>query len=131
MVGELFLGLLAIGIAIGASTVGLLIEMRKNRGGVENMLNFLRNSASGNIDEKIAVLYSYANNVKNWRNGGIDANLIQKQIVSDMFSISRSYSNLSPEQWREVLKATDILIQSMRNEGFNTKEIEYSREALR
>jgi hypothetical protein len=38
------------------------------------------------VDEKIAVLYSHANSVKHWNKQGIDSNLMQSQIVADMFA---------------------------------------------
>ena len=65
MVGELFLGLLGIAIAIGASAIAIYLEMRRGRGQVEGMLDYLKNSAMGNVDEKIAVLCMHANDVKN------------------------------------------------------------------
>jgi hypothetical protein len=74
MVGELFLGLIGIAIAIGASAIAIYIEMRRGRGQVEGMFDYLKNSAMGNVDEKIAVLYMHTNNVKNWRLAGIDVN---------------------------------------------------------
>ena len=52
MVGELFLGLLGIAIAIGASAIAIYLEMRRGRGQVEDMLDYLKNSAMGNVDEK-------------------------------------------------------------------------------
>lgn len=56
MVGELFLGLLGIALAIGASAISIYLEMRRGRGQIEGMLDYLKNSAKGNVDEKIAVL---------------------------------------------------------------------------
>jgi hypothetical protein len=53
---------------------------------------------------------------------------MESQIIADMFSIRRG--SLSIEQWKEVLKASDLLIQAMKKEGFETREIEYARQAL-
>lgn len=52
MVGELFLGLMGIAIAIGASAIAIYLEMRRGRGQVEGMLDYLKNSAMGNVDKK-------------------------------------------------------------------------------
>jgi hypothetical protein len=131
MVNETFWGLVGSAGVIAGSAVALLLEMRKSRGQVRHMLNFLKNSTFSKIDEKTAVLYSYANDVKNWRNKGIDGNIMQSQIVEDMLSIGRVSNNMGLEQWREILKVSDLLIQAMKKEGFDTKEIEYTYQALK
>jgi hypothetical protein len=56
---------------------------------------------------------------------------MQSQIVEDMLSIGRVSNNMGLEQWREILKVSDLLIQAMKKEGFDTKEIEYTYQALK
>jgi hypothetical protein len=110
--------------------LAIYFEIRKGRGQVGRMLGYLSNSTMGNVDEKVAVLYSHANNVRNWRLAGINADLMVSQISSDMSSIARIRNNMTWEQWRELHRALRILKESMRDNGFNTDEIEDIQNAL-
>jgi hypothetical protein len=118
MVGELFLGLLGIAIAIGASAIAIYLERRRGRGQVEGMLDYLKNSAMGNVDEKIAVLYSHVNNVKHWRTSGMDVDSMISHISNDISSIARIRNKMSWEQWKELHRALRILIETMQNNNF-------------
>ena len=131
MVGELFLGLLGIAIAIGASAIAIYLEMRRGRGQVEGMLDYLKNSVMGNVDEKIAVLYMHANNVKNWKQSGIDVDSMISQISNDISSLARVKNKMLWEQWRELHRGLRILIETMQNNNFDSKEIEDIRSALK
>jgi hypothetical protein len=131
MVGELFLGLLGIAIAIGASAIAIYLEMRRGRGQVEGMLDYLQNSTMGNVDEKIAVLYSHINNVKHWRATGIDIDSMISHISNDISSLARVRNKMSWEQWKELHKVLRILIETMQKNNFNAADIEDLRNALR
>ena len=131
MVSETFWGLIGVAGVIGAAGLALWIELRKNRGGVENMLNYLRNSTMGNVDEKIAVLYSHANNVQFWRIQHVNIDLMISQISSDLSSIARVRNNMTWEQWRELHKALIELRNAMKTAGIDTLDIDAIREALR
>ena len=111
--------------------IALLIELRKGRGDINGMLNFLRNSTLSRIDEKIAVLYSYANNVPTWKDKKLNPQLMERQILSDISSIARVRNNIDYSQWREVIKVLTSLIESMDKAGYDTKEIRISLDALR
>ena len=111
--------------------IALLIELRKGRGDINGMLNFLRNSTLSTIDEKIAVLYSYANNVPTWKDKKLNPQLMERQILSDISSIARVRNNIDYSQWREVIKVLTSLIESMDKAGYDTKEIRISLDALR
>lgn len=87
MVSETFWGLIGIAGVIGAAGLALVLEMRRGREGVENMINFLRNSAQSNVDEKIAILYRYTRDVPNWRKLGINIELMVTQIIADTRAI--------------------------------------------
>ena len=131
MVGELFFGLLGIALAIGGSAIAIYLEMRRGRGQVEGMLDYLKNSAMGNVDEKIAVLYMHANNVKHWRKSGIDIDSMVSQISNDISSIARVKNKMSWEQWKELHRALRILIETMQKNNFDINEIEDIRTALK
>jgi len=131
MVNETTWGLIGVALTIGASALALYFELRRGRGQVGRMLSYLRNSAMGNVDEKIAVLYGHANNVRHWRTMGIDVNLMISQISSDMSSIARVKTNMTWKQWRELHRALRVLRDPMRYSNFNTNEIEDIQNALR
>ena len=131
MVGETFWGLIGVGGVIVGVGLPILFEMRKGRFGVENMLNFLRNAAQSSVDEKIAVLYRYTRDVPSWKEKGINIQLMNSQIVADIRAIGRVYIHLSLEQWEEFHKATRLLIEAIRKEGFEVGDIEDVRNALR
>ena len=131
MVGELFLGLLSIGIAVGASALALILEMRKSRGKTDSLLGFLSNSTLSHADERIALIYAMADEVQYWKSKKTDIKLKTSRIVADMTAIARIQNNMTFEQWRELQKAVDILIQKMKQENYDTSEIEYTRNALR
>ena len=71
MVNETTWGLVGVALTIGVSALAIYIELR-SRGQVSRMLKYLRNSAMGNVDEKIAVLFMHSNNVRNWIPDGIN-----------------------------------------------------------
>ncbi|PWU80958.1 MAG: hypothetical protein DLM72_09875 [Candidatus Nitrosopolaris wilkensis] len=95
------------------------------------MLNFLRNSTLSTVDEKIAVLYGYANNVPTWKDKKSNIDLMTKQIPSDISSIARVRNNIEYTPWREVIGVLNSLIESMQKENYNTREIKISLEALK
>lgn len=131
MVGETFVGLLSVALAVAGAGIALVVELRKGRGDINNMLNFLRNSTFSTIDEKIAVLYSYANNVQTWKDKKLNPQLMENQILSDISSIARVRNNMDYPQWREVIKVLTSLIESMQNGGYDTREIRISLDALK
>jgi hypothetical protein len=120
MVGETLLGLLSVALAVAGAGIALVFELRKGRGDINDMLNFLKNSTRSTIDEKIAVLYSYANNVPTWKDKTLDPQLMERQILSDISSIARVTNNIGYSQWREVLKVLMSLIESMDKAGYDT-----------
>jgi hypothetical protein len=120
MVGETFWGL------IRGAIFALILEMRKGRGDISRMLNFLGDSAASTIDEKIAVLYGYTNNVPKWKEEGINVDLMQHQILADISSIAKIRSRIGWERWRELIRVLGLLIESMHKEEINAKEIQDS-----
>jgi hypothetical protein len=130
MVGELFLGLLGVAIAIGGAGFALYLEMRKGHGQMGNIIEFLKNSTVSQVDEKIAVIYVLADEVRTWKSSGTNVKLKSARVVSDLTSIGRIYSNMTFEQWRELRKASDLLIENMKKENYDTSEIEYTLKSL-
>ena len=60
MVDENFWGLMGIAGTIAGGVIALWLEMRKSRGEMTAMNNFLRATNSSAVDGKIAMLYAYA-----------------------------------------------------------------------
>lgn len=131
MVGETFWGLIGSAGIIASSVFVLILEMRKGRGDVTSLLDFIRNTTFSHVDERIALIYAMADEVKHWKNIGTDVRLKTSRIVSDITSIARIHNNMTFEQWRELQKALDVLIEEMKKRQYDTSEIEYTRKALR
>lgn len=131
MVGETFWGLIGSAGIIASSVFVLILEMRKGRGDVTSLLDFIRNTTFSHVDERIALIYAMADEVKHWKNIGTDVRLKTSRIVSDITSIARIHNNMTFEQWRELQKALDVLIEEMKKRQYGTSEIEYTRKALR
>jgi hypothetical protein len=130
MVNETTWGLIGVALTIGASALAIYIELRRNRGQVSKMLRYLRNSAMGNVDEKIAVLFMHSNNVRNWNAIGINIDNMISQITSDVSSIARVRRNMTWEQWVELHRALRILIETMEANHFNTARLRDMQNAL-
>ncbi len=95
------------------------------------MLNFLGDSAASTIDEKIAVLYGYTNNVPKWKEEGINVDLMEHQILADISSIAKIRNRMEWQQWRELIRVLGLLIEAMQKEEIDAKEIQVSLEALK
>jgi hypothetical protein len=131
MVGETFWGLIGSAAVIGGAIFALILEMRRGRGDINSMLDFLRNSAASTIDEKIAVLYGYTNNVPKWKEESINIDYMRHQILADISSIAKIRGRMGWEQWRELIRVLGLLIEAMQKEGIDAKEIQVSLEALK
>jgi hypothetical protein len=131
MVNETFWGLIGSAAVIGGAIFALILEMRKGRGDINSMLNFLGDSAASTIDEKIAVLYGYTNNVPKWKEEGINVDLMEHQILADISSIAKIRNRMEWQQWRELIRVLGLLIEAMQKEEIDAKEIQVSLEALK
>jgi hypothetical protein len=131
MVNETFWGLIGSAAVIVGAIFALILEMRRGRGDINSMLDFLRNSAASTIDEKIAVLYAYTNHVPKWKEEGINIDYMRYQILADISSIAKIRGRMGWEQWRELIRVLGLLIEAMQKEGIDAKEIQVSLEALK
>jgi len=131
MVNETFWGLIGSAAVIGGAIFALILEMRKGRGDINSMLNFLGDSAASTIDEKISVLYGYTNNVPKWKEEGINVDLMEHQILADISSIAKIRNRMEWQQWRELIRVLGLLIEAMQKEEIDAKEIQVSLEALK
>ncbi|HEY7571308.1 MAG TPA: hypothetical protein VH796_08065 [Nitrososphaeraceae archaeon] len=131
MVNETTWGLIGVAFTISASALAIYIELHKSRGQVGRMLRYLRNSAMGNVDEKIAVLFMHSNGVPNWIRMGINVDNMISQMSSDLSSLARVRNNMSWEQWVELHRALRVLIETMETNGLDTARIRDMQNALR
>ena len=98
---------------------------------MDSLLGFLTNSTLSHADERIALIYAMADEVQYWKSTKTDIRLKTSRIVGDMTAIGRIYNNMTFEQWRELQKAIDLLVENMKREKYDASEIEYTRKALR
>lgn len=94
-VNEVFwgiVGLIGIGIAV-------ILEMRKSRGMFNNILEFLSLTATTTVDEKIAVIFGMADQVRFWRQMNQNTDLVISRLRSDLNSIGRIRNKMTLEQW--------------------------------
>jgi hypothetical protein len=74
-IGVLTFGVSSDALAIALAIIGaalaislpITFEMRSQIGNMTRMNNFLTRTALSQVDEKVAILYAYINNVKNWQ----------------------------------------------------------------
>ena len=76
------------------------------------------------IDEKRAMIYKYANDVKKWKKEGDNATFVSERIVADILAMGRIRKIMDFEQKAELNKALICLIDEMRKD-------EYGNEANR
>jgi hypothetical protein len=85
----------------------------------DKVRDFLLETKKGEVDQKIAMLYGYAMNVRTWRDETVDINLMMGRIVADIWTIGRIRKSIRDEQRDNLLLARNALIREMRNNGFN------------
>jgi hypothetical protein len=110
MVGEIFLGLLAVAIAIGLGLFPIWYILKKetgvseaNKKQMEDMNSFLHNIILSGIDEKISVLYTYEITIDSWRSThNMDMNfhtrIVTDKIKSDIRALNKLKSIMTPDQ---------------------------------
>jgi hypothetical protein len=110
MAGELFLGLLAVAIAIGLGLFPIWYILRKesgiseaNKKHMEDMNEYLHKIILSGIDEKISVLYTYEVNIDSWRHShNLDMNfhtrIVTDKIKADLRALSKLQSIMTSDQ---------------------------------
>jgi hypothetical protein len=77
--------------------------------------DFLTESKKAQIDEKIAMLYNYAEAITNWSNLGVAfPHHTIDRMESDIRSIGRIRRSVKDEQLEALLAATDAVLAAMR-----------------
>jgi hypothetical protein len=132
---EEFNGLIAIAIAIGVGLgVGIApvwIILRRELGFYKEshqkmiqMNKFLEDITLSGIDEKIAMLYGYTNDVKEWESKGIDVSFMTEKIVSDLTALTRIDERIINDQRIRLNEAITRLIRAMNNKKYDVIKIE-------
>jgi hypothetical protein len=85
----------------------------------EKVRNFLLETKKGQINEKIAMLYSYAMSVSVWRNQNVNANYMITRILSDVRSIGRIRRSIKEEQLENLLSGKHALLSELVANNFN------------
>ncbi len=92
------------GLAVIALAIGFGLGKRLN--------DFLNETRRGLVDEKIAMLYGYANDVKNW-DSDIEIKYKPERIKSDMRSLGRMKKAIQQGQKEDLVTAKDDLLVEM------------------
>jgi hypothetical protein len=98
----IFFGLLGIAIAIGFG-----LGKRVN--------DFLNETRRGTVDEKIAMLYGYAYDVKTWNSSDINTKFKVERIKSDLRSIGRMKKAIQQGQKEDLSRAKNQLVEELKN----------------
>jgi hypothetical protein len=92
---------------------------------------FLRSVIQSLIDEKIAMLYEYTNDVKDWEGKKIDINFMTEKIVSDLTAIVKVKSRIdNNEQSIRLIEAIIRLTNEMKFKGYDIVKIEAVTKVL-
>ena len=97
------------------------------RGQTSNMLrmnNFLTRTALSQVDEKVAMLYSHTNSVKNWDKEGIDVTFMISKIGSDITAVTRLRNDINDDQKIKLNEAIRHLTDAMKTHNYDTGRIE-------
>lgn len=80
--------------------------------------DFIQETRHGLIDEKIAMMYGYANDVKSWKDRNINVEYITERIISYIRSVGRIKDSVKEEQKENLKLAVEGLQHEMTNEGY-------------
>jgi hypothetical protein len=108
---------LGISIFAGFLTVALAIGFGLGR----KVNDFLNETRRGTVDEKIAMLYGYASDVKKWNVSDVDTRFKIERIKSDIRSIGRMKKAIQQGQKEDLIKAKDQLIEEMKRNKLDTE----------
>ena len=81
--------------------------------------DFIQETRRGLIDEKIAMIYGYANDVKSWKIKNINIEYITERIIADIRSVSRIKDSVKDEQKENLKLAVEGLQNEMTKEGYS------------
>jgi hypothetical protein len=98
--------------------------MRSQTNNMKRMNNFLTRATLSQVDEKVAMLYSYSNDVKDWTKEGIDVTFMTSKIVSDITAITRLRNDISDDQKIKLNEAIRHLTDTMKKHNYDTGRIE-------
>lgn len=114
---------IALGIFFGLLSIALAVWF----GFSEKIRDFLHESKKGQIDEKIAVIYSHAANISSWYNTEETIkNFNTERIKSDVRSIGRLKKSVGDEQKEALILAKNELLREMKNNGLSKESEEIS-----
>ena len=88
--------------------------------------DFLNETRRGTVDEKIAMLYGYTNDVKAWDASDTNTRFKVERIKSDLRSIGRMKKAIQQGQKEDLISAKDQLIQEMKR----NKEISWETRLM-
>ena len=100
---------LAISLAIGFGFAGLIAAVFLSLS--DKVRDFFLESKKGQVDEKIAMLYSYALSSRGLTEE--NRNLMVERMAADIRSIGRLRKSIKDEQLENMLSARDALIAAL------------------
>jgi hypothetical protein len=104
-----FFGLLSIASAIGFG-LGKRVD------------DFLKETKRGTVDEKIAMLYGYAFDVKTWDISNKNIQYKVERIKSDLRTIGRMKNAIQQGQKEDLITAKDKLIDEMKTNNLRSSQ---------
>lgn len=120
--------ILGVGVGVGLGVIWQLrnqtsrfVETRNEMG---KMNRFSERSTLSQIDEKIARLYQYTSDVKNWKTNGIDITFRTNEIVADLTAIVRVKDHRTDDQKIKLNEVVRHLTTAMKNENYDVGRIE-------
>jgi len=102
---SIFFGILAIALAIGFG-IGKRIK------------DSIQETRRGLIDEKIAMMYGYVNDVNSWKARNINVEYMTERIIADIRSVGRIKHSVKDKQKENLKLAGEGLQHEMTNEGY-------------
>jgi hypothetical protein len=106
---------LAISLAIGLGFIGLITTVFLSLS--DKVRDFFLESKKGQIDEKIAILYSHALTARTLTEQ--NRYLMVERMAADIRSIGRLRKSIRDEQLENILSAKDVLISEIRTVNQN------------
>jgi len=85
----------------------------------DKLRDFLDVSKKSEIDQKIAMMYGYADDVRNNWKADFKTDLRIERILADVRSVGRLKKSIKNEQKEHLISAKNRFLEELRNKGYN------------
>ena len=104
-----------VAVIFGGLSIYIACRMEGLIHGMNTLIHEMRRSQ---IDEKIAVIYRTASEVRSWEKLGIDPDLTTDKVIRDIRAAIRVKDSAVYLQYEDLASAVGILIEVMKKEQF-------------